>query len=70
MRFHLAVLGTASLGVVASSAAFAQSPASYRAQLNRHCRTFTPKFKRIERDIEKAAKDKDLKAVAQALGRG
>jgi hypothetical protein len=69
MRFHLAVLGTADLGVVASSAAFAQSPASYRAQLNRHCRTFTPKFKRIERNIEKAAKAKDLKAVAQALGR-
>jgi hypothetical protein len=70
LRFHLAVLGTAALGVVASSAAFAQSPASYRAQLNRHCRTFTPKFKRIERNIEKAAKAKDLKAVAQALGRG
>jgi hypothetical protein len=70
MRFHLAVLGTAALGVVASSAAFAQSPASYRAQLNRHCRAFTPKFKRIERDIEKAAKARDLKAVAYALGQG
>jgi hypothetical protein len=70
MRFHLAVLGTAALGVVASSAAFAQSPASYRAQLNGHCRTFTPKFKRVERDIEKAAKARDLKAVAYALGRG
>jgi hypothetical protein len=70
LRFHLAVLGTAALGVVASSAAFAQSPASYRAQLNRHCRTFTPKFKRIERDIEKAAKARDPKAVAYALGQG
>jgi hypothetical protein len=36
----------------------------------RHCRTFTPKFKRIERDIERAAKARDLKAVAHALGRG
>lgn len=70
MRFHLAVLVTAALGVVAPSAALAQSPASYRVQLNGHCRTFTPKFKRIERDIEKAAKARDLKAVAYALGRG
>jgi hypothetical protein len=64
MRVSFAVLVTAALGVVASSAAFAQSPSSYRAQLNRHCRTFTPKFKRIERDIERAAKARDLKAVA------
>jgi hypothetical protein len=32
--------------------------------------TFTPKFKRIERNIEKAAKARDLKAVAYALGQG
>ena len=70
MRFQLAVLVTAALGAVASSAALAQSPAGYRAQLNSHCRTFTPKFKQIERDLERAAKAKDLKAVAQALGRG
>jgi hypothetical protein len=70
MRFRLAVLATAALVVVAPSPALAQSPAGYRAQLNRQCRTFTPKFKRVERDIEKAAKAKDLKGVAHALGRG
>jgi hypothetical protein len=70
MRFRLAVLVAAALGVVASSSALAQSPAGYRAQLNRHCSTFTPKFKRVERDIEKAAKAKDLKGVAHALGQG
>lgn len=70
MRFRLAVLVSAALGVVAPSPALAESPAGYRAQLNRHCRTFTPKFKRIEKDLAKAAKARDLKAVAYALGQG
>jgi hypothetical protein len=54
MKLYLAVIATAALGVVAPSMAAAQSPAAYRAQLNRHCRTFTPKFKRLEAGIKKA----------------
>ncbi len=70
MKFYLAVIATAALGVVAPSAAAAQSPAAYRTQLNRHCRTFTPKFKRIEADLKKAVSTKDPKLLAYALGQG
>ena len=70
MKLCLAVSVIAALGVVAPSAASAQSPSAYRAQLNRHCRTFTPKFKRIEADIRKAVSTKDPKLLAYALGQG
>jgi hypothetical protein len=70
MKLFLAVIATAALGVVAPSAAVAQSPAAYRAQLNRHCRTFTPKFKRIEANLKKAVSTKDPKLLAAALGLG
>jgi hypothetical protein len=49
---------------------YTQSPAAYRAQLNRHCRTFTPKFKRLEADLKKAVSTKDPKLLAYALGQG
>ena len=70
MKLFLAVIATAALGVVAPSAALAQSPSAYRAQLNRHCRTFTPKFKRIEANLKKAVRTKDPKLLAAALGLG
>jgi hypothetical protein len=70
MKLSLAVIATAALGVVAPSAAVAQSPGAYRAQLNRHCRAFTPRFKRIEADLKKAADAKDPKLLAYALGQG
>jgi hypothetical protein len=70
MKLYLAVIASAALGVVAPSAAAAQSPSAYRAQLNRHCRTFTPKFKRVEADIKKAVSTKDPKLLAYALGQG
>ena len=70
MKLYLAVIATAALGVVAPSAAVAQSPAAYRAQLNRHCRTFTPKFKRIEANLKKAVSTKDPNLLAAALGLG
>jgi hypothetical protein len=70
MKLYLAVIATAALGVVAPSAALAQSPSAYRAQLNRHCRTFTPKFKRIEANLKKAVSTKDPKLLAAALGLG
>jgi hypothetical protein len=70
MKLYLAVIATAALGVFAPSAALAQSPSAYRAQLNRHCRTFTPKFKRIEANLKKAVSTKDPKLLAAALGLG
>jgi hypothetical protein len=70
MKLYLAVIASAALGVVAPSAAVAQSPSAYRAQLNRHCRTFTPKFKRVEADLKKAVSTKDPKLFASALGQG
>jgi len=70
MKLFLAVIAIAALGVVAPSAAPAQSPSAYRAQLNRHCRTFTPKFKRIEANLKKAVSTKDPKLLAAALGLG
>lgn len=68
MKLSLAVIATATLAVVATSAAVAQSPSAYRAQLNRHCRTFTPKFKQVEADLKKAVSTKDPKLLANALG--
>ena len=70
MKLYLAVIAAAALGVVAPPVATAQSPSAYRAQLNRHCRTFTPKFKRIEADLKKAVSTKDPKLLANALGQG
>jgi hypothetical protein len=70
MKLCLAVIVSVALAVVAPSAASAQSPSAYRTQLNRHCRTFTPKFKRIEADLKKAVSTKDPKLLAYALGQG
>src|SRR3954451_12476302 len=70
MKLALAVIASAALGVVAPSTAFAQSPSAYRAQLNRHCRTFTPKFKQVEANVKRAVATKDPKLLASALGRG
>jgi hypothetical protein len=67
-EFRLAVIVSVALAVVAPSAVSAQSPSAYRAQLNRHCRTFTPRFKRIEADLKKAVGTKDPKLLAYALG--
>jgi len=70
MKLSLAVIACAALGVVAPSAAVAQSPSAYRAQLNRHCRTFTPKFKQVEANLRRAVSTKDPKLLASALGQG
>ena len=45
MKIYAAVIVTVALGVVAPSAASAQTPAGYRAQLNGLCRSYTPKFR-------------------------
>jgi len=68
MKLYIAIFLTAAVAVVAPSAASAQTPASYRAQLNRLCRGYTPKFRADGRAMQKAAKAKDWKAYGYALG--
>jgi hypothetical protein len=68
MKLFVAIILTAALGVVAPSAASAQTPAGYRAQLNRLCRGYTPKLRADEKAMQKAAKAKDGKAYGYALG--
>ena len=68
MNRYLAVVVAIALGVVAPSAAAAQSPTSYRAQLNRVCRSYTPKLKRDSQKMRQAANAKDAEAFGAALG--
>ena len=68
MKLYAAVIVTVTLGVVAPSAASAQTPAGYRAQLNGLCRGYTPKLRADEKAIQRATKAKDWKAVGYALG--
>jgi hypothetical protein len=66
----LAVIAFVALGVVAPTTALAQSPSAYRAQLNGHCRTFTPRFKQVEANLKRAVRTRDPKLLASALGQG
>ena len=68
MKLYVAIILTVALGVVAPSAASAQTPTSYRAQLNRLCRGYTPKFKADANAMQTAARTKDWKAYGYALG--
>lgn len=68
MKLYVAAIVTVALGVVAPSAASAQTPAGYRAQLNGLCRGYTPKFKADQRAMQNATKAKDWKAFGYALG--
>ena len=68
MKLYAAVIVTLALGVVAPSAASAQTPAGYRAQLNGLCRGYTPKFRADRKAMQKATKAKDWKAFGYALG--
>jgi hypothetical protein len=68
MNRYVAVIVAIALGIVAPSAAAAQSPTSYRAQLNRVCRSYTPKLKRDSEKMRKAANARDAEAYGAALG--
>jgi len=68
MKLYAAVMVTVALGVVAPSAASAQSPAGYRAQLNGLCRAYTPKFRADQKALQRATKARDWKAFGYALG--
>jgi hypothetical protein len=68
MKLYVAVIVTVALGVVAPSAASAQTPVAYRAQLNHLCRGYTPKLRADQKAMQTAAKVKDWKAYGFALG--
>ena len=68
MKLYAAAILTVALGVVAPSAASAQTPAGYRAQLNGLCRSYTPKFRADRKAMQTATKAKDWKAFGYALG--
>jgi hypothetical protein len=67
MKLYAAIIVTVAL-VVAPSAASAQTPAGYRAQLNGLCRGYTPKLRADQKAIQNATKAKDWKAFGYALG--
>ena len=67
MNRYLAVVVAIALGVVAPSAAAAQSPTSYRAQLNRICRSYTPKLKADQQTMQAALKAQHAKVFGAAL---
>ncbi len=68
MKLYATVIVTVALGVVAPSAASAQTPSGYRAQLNGLCRSYTPKFRTDRKAMQTASKAKDWKAFGYALG--
>jgi hypothetical protein len=68
MKLFVVLILTAALGVVAPSPASAQTPAGYRAELNRLCRGYTPKLRADQRAMQKAIKAKDWKAFGYVLG--
>jgi hypothetical protein len=68
MKLYVAAILVAALAIVAPSAASAQTPASYRTQLNRLCRGYTPKFRADQKAMQTAVKTKDGKAFGFALG--
>ena len=68
MKLYVAAILAAALAIVAPSAATAQTPASYRTQLNRLCRGYTPKFRADQKAMQTAVKTQDWKAFGFALG--
>jgi hypothetical protein len=66
MRGLIAVLVLAAV-VLASQAAAAATPASYRAQLNRLCRSYTPKMKADQQTMQAALKANHAKVFGAAL---
>lgn len=67
MRRFLALLVVGLLAVGAQSAAAAQSPSAYRAQLNRLCRSYTPKLKADQQTMQAALKAQHAKVFGAAL---
>jgi hypothetical protein len=67
MKSSVVLLVIAALVLAAPVAAAAPSPSSYRAQLNRLCRSYTPKLKRDAQKMREALKANDANAFGVAL---
>ena len=63
-----AVVAVACLVPAAGAAAATPSPAAYRAQVNALCRSYTPRLKKAEADLDKAQKANDGRTWGIALG--
>lgn len=69
MKIRLVVTLTVALGVMAAPAeASAPTPASYRAHVNSVCRSYTPGFKRLEKQMNAAREANNGVALGRALG--
>ena len=66
-RIALLLLVAAVVALVAQTATAAQTPASYRAQLNRICRSYTPKLKASQQTMRAALQAKHEKVFGAAL---
>jgi hypothetical protein len=62
------LLIAAVVALLCATAASAATPAQYRAHVNAICRTYTPKFKRLEAAMTAAQKANQPKAYGVALG--
>jgi hypothetical protein len=67
MRFSVVLLIVAGLALSAQAAAAAPTPASYRAQLNRLCRSYTPKLKADAQTLRAALKANHAAVFGSAL---
>ena len=56
------------VALLGATAAFAATPAAYRAQVNGICRGYTPTGKKLETAMKQAAAKKDYRAYGVALG--
>jgi hypothetical protein len=68
MKRALVLTAVTALVVVASAAAAAATFAQYRAQVNGICRSYTPKFKKLEADMADAKRAGDVHRYAYDFG--
>jgi len=68
MRYSVALILAAAIGVATPSASSAQTPSAYRGKLNAVCRSYTPRFRADWKKMAKAAKAKDYQAYGYTLG--
>ena len=66
-RYATVLVVVAALALGAQSAAAAPTPSSYRAQLNRLCRSYTPKLKQDAEKMRQALTAKQPRAFGLAL---
>jgi NaMN:DMB phosphoribosyltransferase len=68
MKRAVLLAGVAALVAAVGAAAAAANFAAYRAQVNGICRSYTPKFKRLEADMVRAKRAGDARRYAYDFG--